>query len=142
MGRERTLLERIANRFGSARGGHQPTSVENVDLLMESVRQHLVRLLNSRECMSECAPDYGLPALSDLTVGTGDHARTVQDALQATIEKYEPRLRGVRVARIVDEDHGRTLAFRVDAVLVGRSGEHKVWYETSLQGSGQFEVSG
>jgi type VI secretion system protein len=117
-----------------------PTATEDLEALMESVRRHLGRVLNSRHGMSECLPDYGLPALSDLTIGIGDYVQTVQEAVQTAIEKYEPRLRRVRVSRVADEEQGRTLAFRVDAVLVAGSGEHRVWYQTSLQGNGQFDV--
>jgi type VI secretion system protein len=109
---------------------------------MESVRLNLERIINARQGMSECLPDYGLPALSDLIVGVNDYVQIMRDAIQTAIENYEPRLRNVRVSRVQDEDGGRTLAFRVDAVLVARSGEHRVWYETSITGDGQFDVTG
>lgn len=142
MGREQTLLRRIADRTQGAPRRAEPSTTEDVEALMESVQHDLARLLNSRHGMSECLPDYGLPALSDVTVGVGDHVQAMQDAIQTTIEKYEPRLRRVRVSRVVDEDEGRSLTFRVDAVLVGKSGEHRVWYQTSMAGGGQFDVEG
>ncbi len=143
LAREHTLLRRIADRSGGPQRAYQPTATEDLDVLMESVRQQLIRLLNARHGMSECLADYGLPALSDLMVGVGDHVQTVLDAIATTIEKYEPRLRRVRVTRVVDdESESQTLSFRVDAVLVGKSGEHRVWYQTSLDGSGQFAVDG
>jgi len=86
-------------------------------------------------------PDYGLPALSDLTVGSGDYIQRVQDAIRVAIEKYEPRLRRARVSRLVDEGAAHTLSFRVDAILVSQSGEHRVCYETVVSGDGQFEIS-
>jgi type VI secretion system protein len=124
------------------RAAIQPTAAENVEALAESVRINLARVLNARHGMSECTPDYGLPALNDLTTGQGDYIQTVERAIQTAIEKYEPRLHRVRVARIVDEDHGRTLSFRVEGTLVGRSGQHRVWYETSVRGNGKFDVEG
>lgn len=141
MPREQTLLERIAAR--EERGGRrqEARATEDLDALMDSVRVHLARLLNARQGMSEAQPDYGLPALSDLTIGVGDHVKKVRDSIQTAIEKYEPRLRRARVTLVTDEDQERTLAFRVDAVLVSRTGEHRVWYETSLAGDGQFDVS-
>jgi len=143
VGREQTLLERIAGRSSATSRRYQPTAAEDVDALMESVRRRLACILNARHGMSECLPDYGLPAMSDLTVGSGDYVKKVQEAVQIAIQKYEPRLRNVRVTRVVvEEDVGRTLAFRVDAVLIGRSGEHRVWYETSMMGNGQFGVEG
>jgi len=138
--REQTLLERIAAREQSAGRRFEATATEDLDAMMDSVRTHLGRLLNARQGMSEAQPDYGLPALADLTIGVGDYVKRVRDAIQTAIEKYEPRLRRARVTLLTDEDEQRKLAFRVDAVLVSRSGEHRVWYETSLAGDGQFDV--
>jgi len=92
--------------------------------------------------MSEAQPDYGLPVLSDVLHGSGDHVSVVERAIRTTIEKYEPRLRRVRITRAVEE--GATepwLAFRVDALLVASDGEHKVWYQTNLTSTGCFEVT-
>lgn len=141
MGRERMLLDRIAEMGDRRRGGYEPSATENIDALMESVRRHLGRLLNSRHGMSEALPDYGLPALSDLTVGSGGYVQRVQEAIRVAIEKYEPRLRRVRVGRVTDEEEAHhSLSFRVEAILIGRSGEHRVCYETLVSGDGQFEV--
>ncbi len=109
---------------------------------MESVQRNLGRLLNSRHGMSEAAPDYGLPAMTDMLVGSDQYLRAVQESIRVAIEKYEPRLRRVRVTQQVDEGDKRTLVFRVEGVLVGRSGEHRVWYETAFSPSGKFQVSG
>ena len=142
MAREQTLLERIASCERRLRDRLQPTTNENIDALMESVRFHLARLLNARHGMSEAMPDYGLPALTDLVVGSGTYLEAVEEAIRVTIDKYEPRLRRVRVTRIEDDEGmGRMLAFRVDAVLISQSGEHKVWYETEVTGAGDFDVT-
>ena len=141
MAREQMLLDRLASGSDPRPGGVAPSTTEDVEALMNSVRRHLARLLNARHGLSEALPDYGLPALTDLTIGSRDYVRAVQQAIQVAIEKYEPRLRRVRVSRIVDEDEPRVLAFRVDGILVGRSGEHRVFYETSMEGSGLFGVS-
>ena len=142
MAREQTLLERMAAahaRRSTTR--YAPTTEENLDELMESVRRQLVRLLNARHGMSESAPDYGLPALGELLAGSDDYLRQVQDAIRATIEKYEPRLRRVRVTHRAEEGDHQTLVFRIDGVLVGRSGEHRVWYQTSFAPTGELMVS-
>jgi type VI secretion system protein len=140
MGRELMLLDRIA-RVGERAGGRFESAGENLDALMDSVRRQLVRLFNSRHGLSEAQPDYGLPALTDLVVGSGDYVQAVQRAIQTAVEKYEPRLRRVRVSRVEDEHNKRTLTFRVEATLIARTGEHRVCYETSMSGEGQFDVS-
>ena len=143
MARERMLLDRIRAAeteaqptWGEARAG------EDLERLMESVRRNLGRLLNARHGMSETVPDYGLPAVADLLVSGTDYLRQVQEAIRVAIEKYEPRLRQVRVAHRPDEGHGHRPIFRIDAVLIGRSGEHRVWYEAALSPGGELEVAG
>lgn len=141
MGREKTLLQRLAQIEDSGRGRYESSATEDLDALMDSVREHLIRLLNARHGMSEAMPDYGIPAMTDLTIGSGDYVQRVQESIRIAIEKYEPRLRRVRVARVENEDGPVQLVFRVDAVLLSQTGEHRVSYETQVAGTGQFEVS-
>ncbi len=141
MGRERTLLERIAEAGNRGSRGFEPSAAEDVDALMESVGRQLVRVLNSRHSLSEAMPDYGLPALTDLTIGSGDYVHRVREAIRVAVEKFEPRLRRVRVTRVEEEDAPHTLLFRVDATLVTQSGEHRVFYETAVSGDGRYDVS-
>ena len=141
MARERMLLDRIAELGAAGENRFEPTASEDVDALMESVRRNLIRLLNARHGMSEAMPDYGLPALTDLTIGSLDYAQQVQEAIKVAIDKYEPRLRAVRVSPSADEEGRQKLGFRVEASLVSQSGEHRVWYETTVKGNGEFDVS-
>ncbi len=142
MAREQSLLDRIPTAATPAQGRYEASAEEDAEALMESVRRNLVRLLNARHGMSEAAPDYGLPALGDMLAGGEQYLRAMQDAVRMTIEKYEPRLRRVRVMQQVDEGDARTLVFRVEGVLVGRSGEHRVWYQTAVSPGGSFQVTG
>ena len=135
------LLDRIAQLGAAGQSRLEPTASEDVEALMDSVRRNLIRLFNARHGMSEAMPDYGLPALTDLTIGSQDYVERVQEAIKVAVEKYEPRLRSVRVARNTDEEGGQKLGFRVEAILCAQSGEHKVWYETTVRGNGEFDVS-
>jgi len=139
--REQTFLERIAER-GGARKPYEPTTEEDVYALMESVRRHLARLLNARYEMSQALPDYGLPALIDLPVDIEGYVHSVQEAIRTAIEKYEPRLRRVRVTREDTEERNiQRLVFRIEAVLRGSADEYRVGYRTAVRGDGQFDVS-
>ena len=140
MKREDTLLDRLsADDYGRITAG--PSATEDLDALTRSVGRNLQRLLNARHGMSEAVPDYGLPVLNDLLVGVGEHLQQVLDSIRTSIERYEPRLRRVRVTQIADEERPQRLAFRIDAVLTSRSGDHKLWYESRLDGSGRLSVS-
>lgn len=142
MGREQSFLDRVAAGLDSGRGG--PTTTEDLLALAESVRGNLLRLLNSRQGMSPAQPDYGLPALSDVPLEAVNAVGALRETIRTTIERYEPRLQRVRVSSPPDEaqDVHHKLVFRIDAVLVSRSGEHAVRYQTSLNGAGEFDVAG
>ncbi len=136
------LLNRIA-ASAEVGGGLGLTATEDLDALMDSVRANLARLLNARHGFSQAMPDYGLPAMADMTVSAGSYIKVVQESIRTVIEKYEPRLRRVRVNRVETDDgaHGQRLAFRIEGMLRGRSGQHRVYYETMVSGDGEFRVS-
>ena len=142
MAREDALLTRLERGTESGRARQDATTVENLDALMASVRFNLTNILNSRHNMSEALPDYGLPALSDFTMSNRNYIVVLQEAIRGAISKFEPRLDRVKVS-FHEPDPGKPqrLEFRVDAVLIGRAGQqHRVFYETSLGGNGEFEV--
>ena len=141
MAREQTLLARIAGIGQRRSSRYSPTTEQDLDALIDSVRFNLNRLLNARHGMSQAQPDYGLPALSDLTAHGEDYLKRVQESIRGTIEKYEPRLTHVRVSPYVDETNPQTLRFRVDATLKSATGQHRVWYETSVDVGGAFDIS-
>jgi type VI secretion system protein len=142
MAREQMLLDRLAGLALADASQEPQTTEENLGSLAESVRRNLRRLLNARHGMSEAQEDYGLPALADVIVGSGDHVRLVVEAIRTAIEKYEPRLRNVRVTPQLEEARPDALVFRVDATLAGRLHEARVWYQASLRPEGQFDVAG
>lgn len=144
MAREQTLLDRLAAVQSTGRSDRYGGSTvgEDLEALMESIRRNLRRLLNARQGMCEAAPDYGLPALTELIAGNQQYVQRVQDAIRTAIERYEPRLRRVRVSQHESSENRQTLVFRVDAAMIGKSGEHRVWYETEFTPTGEFHVAG
>lgn len=142
MGKESSLLDRLKELGDPYASRRAASTGENVEALLDSVRRNVIRLLNARQGMSEAVPDYGLPSLTEFPTEREDFVHLVQESVRAAITKYEPRLRRVRVSRAEsDEESPRRPAFRIEAVLVGAGGEHRVWYDTDLDGSGSFRVS-
>jgi type VI secretion system protein len=141
MAREQTLLDRIGSLNKGKELSRSQSASEDLEALMESVRASLKRLLNARHGMCEAQPDYGLPALNDLAAGGGEHVDRVKKAIETAVQKYEPRLKRVRVSPVENEDiHGRIVSFRIDATLIARSGDQRVWYETSIADGREFDV--
>jgi len=139
MRRERTLLERIAATAEGERLDLSPQ--EDLEALADSVRRNLRRLLSSRHGLSQSAPDYGLPAFTDLVLGSRDCTETVRKAIFDSVLAYEPRLREVTVTphRAEEESAKQTLSFVIVGKLVGR--KESLSFETSPSGDGRFEVN-
>ncbi len=140
MSRERMLLDRLAH-LGREPGGARKRVSEDVDLLLASVQRHLFRLLNSRIGMSEAVPDYGLPPLTDTGYNTGEAERMLLESIRVAVESFEPRLKRVKVSRVMENNRPQRMSFRIDAALLTQAGEQKIWYQTQLGGTGRFELS-
>lgn len=67
------------------------------DQLLVSVHDHLIRLLNARQGVLEHLPDYGLPDLDMFYRELPYSEQDIAFSVKQVIEKYEPRLRNVRV---------------------------------------------
>lgn len=85
--------------------------------IVESIKRHLVELLNSHPGHSECAPALGLLDFNDATIGVLDLELNIQRAIRQCIERFEPRVRRVEVESIPRDGDPLQLRFQVHATL-------------------------
>ncbi|MDQ7729124.1 type VI secretion system baseplate subunit TssE [Halomonas sp. SpR8] len=115
------LGSRLFERLATA---HQPVLQREADDLIgvvESIKRHLVDLLNSHPGNSACAPELGLLDFNDATVGVLDLERNIQQAICQCIERYEPRVKRVDVESLPNHSDPLQLRFQVHAtVALGR----------------------
>ncbi len=135
--REERLLERVRNweRDPSRRGAEDPQRIS------DSVLEHLRRILNTRQGCVPIADDYGVPEFTEYLHLGAEVYRELEKVLRTTIQKYEPRLKGVRVS-FLPEEEGRLalqLQFHVVAKLTGDP-RLQVQFETSIDGNGQVRL--
>lgn len=95
--REQRLLERIAalqvGGDADARSRHA-----RVEVLIESIRNHLQRILNTRRGSVPIDPDFGVPDFTNLAGSfSSGTTREVMDSLTDMISRYEPRLKHPRI---------------------------------------------
>jgi len=134
---EERLLERIGNleRHPEERGGR------NISREVNSIIHHLQRMLNTRQGSVPIHDDYGIP---DITNFPGDDltemAREMEHAIQVVIQKYEPRLKKIRVQFSPQEDVVLALKFKIDAYLVSEE-TVPVAFETEVNSEGKIDVS-
>jgi type VI secretion system protein len=97
-------------------------------------------LLNTRHGNVPIADDYGIPDFTNLMSGFLESKRSIEQTIRNTIVKYEPRLQGVRVSFLEQEDDKLTLRFQISAQLaLGVYGD-PVIFESVLDSGGRFTV--
>lgn len=133
--REERLLERIRSfeREPSRRGR------TDQGRLVDSILGHIRHLLNTRQGSAPIAPDFGVPDFLDFLQSYPDSVREIERSIRAAIQSYEPRLAGVRVAFIPQDDDLLALRFGITARLSdGNGGE--VRFETVVDTDGKIAV--
>ena len=138
MGREQTLLERLADP-----GVDRPLTItENTQQLADSILRHLQKMLNTRQGHVLTQPEYGIPDVTEFIQTLPDMVNEVRSAIRNSIEKFEPRLRNVEVAFVPSEGAGLSLRFEITAELVTEKEDASVWFETSVSPSEHIDVRG
>lgn len=136
MGSDKSLLERLADPQRDA-----PRTLRgNTNQLAKSVLRHLQKMLNTRHGNAPVQLDYGLPDLTELVHSFPESIAQMQKAIRNTIEKYEPRLRAVKVSYVPSDDDPLRVKFEITAQLVTTREKTPIWFETTLDSSGQVEV--
>jgi type VI secretion system protein len=134
---EERLLERFrANEREPGRRGREDSRRTS-----DSVMRHLQRILNTRQGNALIGEDYGVQDFSDLALGGTESVREIERSLRQTIQKYEPRLKMVKVSFVPSEDDALTLRFQIVARLAGDA-KTGVRFETSVSPDGRIELRG
>lgn len=104
---------------------------------LQSVLDHLFRLLNTRRGVGGLPGDYGLPDISEVYRTVPEGPERLRRAIEQCVSRYEPRLTRVRATqRSTDLAHG-TLSFVLTGVL---DGVGDVRFNTTFNSDGQGEV--
>lgn len=138
--REHRLLERIRElaKRPSRRSSEDPKQ------MIHSVQEHLQRILNTRQGNVIIADDYGIPDFTNFMSGFDETKRSLERSIRQTIQKYEPRLQGVRVTFAEEKERTDklTLNFQIQARLVLPGHKEPVMFESVVNAGGQVKVRG
>ena len=132
----RTLLERL-EAPDETRGRRLPGNLQEA---IDSIRQHLQVMLNSRHGASRTAPDYGTSDFSDSFTGY-ESITAIRGEMQRSIEKYEPRLKDVRISFAPRENDPYRLYFEIVASVISEDEEAPAVFRTVFEGSGEVKVN-
>lgn len=138
MYKARTLLERLNN----PQLDRYQNSSQNLEALAESILNHLKKMLNTRVGNSLTQPqDYGMIDLNEIRMNMPDSITNVQNNIKNMIEKYEPRLKNVKIEHINSGNDLMILKFKVIADIAAER-RTSIAFETIVEPSGQIQLSG
>ena len=131
------LLERIRNLESNP-----DTRVErSLTRKINSIINHLQNLLNTHQGNVLIADDYGIPDITNSHgEGITELTRRIENTLQQTILKYEPRLKNVRVELLSEKEDVLNMRFKLEAVLV-HDNTTPVILETVVSADGKVDIS-
>lgn len=134
--REDRLLERIRARQEEPR----KQTGEDPKRAIDSVLNHLQRILNTRQGSVPIGEDYGVPDLTNFMQVYSDGVRGFERSIRQTIEKYEPRLKSIRVKFIPQEDEMLSVSFQILARLVLEEQKDVVVFQSILDSDGKIRI--
>lgn len=133
---QRTLLERIRN---PGRADARELYVSSSEVF-NSVLRNLERILNT--CQGNCLTDerYGLPHLTAIQSAMPQSIAGFEAAIRNTIERFEPRLTGVRIRHNPSRDRPMELRFEITGTIQDEDGKRSIRFETYADEQGRLRV--
>lgn len=129
-----SLFERLGGETQQRSGLSREASI------LASVAAHLAKMLSTRAGSVQTLPDYGLPDLNDMRFSLHDSLTQAREAIEAFIERYEPRLSQVQVASLPRDGDLLRLAFSIEGWLEVEGCKRLITLTARLDGSGQVHV--
>lgn len=101
---------------------------------------HLQRVLNTRQGNVPIADDYGVPDFTSFLEQYPDSLRSFEQSVRETIEKYEPRLKAVRVRFTPDEQDPQSIRFQILGKLAADDQSDPVHFESTVGPDGKIRI--
>lgn len=115
---------------------------EDPKQMIRSIQEHLQRILNTRTGSAPIAEDFGVPDFTNFMSAFPDSQKGLERSLRQTIQKYEPRLQGVRVSFFPREDDPLSISFQITARLVMEDHKDSISFESTVDSDGHIKIKG
>ncbi|MEX0425510.1 type VI secretion system baseplate subunit TssE [Providencia rettgeri] len=106
-----SLFDRIKRKNASF------SSRSRTNTLIESIKQNLNDVLNSRPNGCQGSPGLGIPDLNDATQSAVDFKTELENSIASCILTYEPRITSVDVQFIENDADSLSLQFSINACI-------------------------
>ena len=131
-----SLLGRIRQR-----SGRRVRGLATADEARAEVAEHLAIMLSTRAGSCLTCPDYGMVSVADVVHSCPDAIGSLVASIQATVEKYEPRLARVRVKHVASAPSAvLEIRFEMTADLVWDGRRSPVRFDTVISASRSVSV--
>ncbi|MBF0466343.1 MAG: type VI secretion system baseplate subunit TssE [Nitrospirae bacterium] len=138
MRKELTLFERLRR----PKEGYARSTDEDVNMLFDSILQHLQKMLNTRQGHSLIHFDYGMPDFVEFKYNMPDAIKGIEREIARTIEMYEPRLKNLKVVFKKNTEEALILRFEITGELANLKEEASVLFETVIDSTGKMVIKG
>ncbi|MCQ9090923.1 type VI secretion system baseplate subunit TssE [Vibrio alginolyticus] len=108
--------------------------------VVQSIKDNLVNILNTRVGSAQSAPSLGLIDFNDASLDTLDLALRIKQSIHVCIEQFEPRLSAVSIMSHTDEGNPLTLRFMIEAQLNSDALHESVRFQLMLDSNHQYRV--
>ena len=121
--------------------GDERNAVETEDIV-QSVTEHLSRILNTRQGNTVLDQNFGMPDFSALGASfTTSELPHIEKELSVFIAHCEPRLRHVHLRHAPDTEQPLQLTFLLDAELILDNRTIPIHWTTCVEPSGHVVIS-
>lgn len=109
---------------------------------IDSIVEHLQKVLNSKQGTTLMDESFGMPDFTDLSALFPASVREIEKIIARIIERYEPRLFGVHVDFLMQDEHNLSLCFNIKAVMKQGSEQTPVQLESAIDTNGKTVIKG
>ena len=128
------LFDALTGRFAD---GARLTDVPESDHRLRSILGNLGRLFNTRRGTLLHVPEFGLPDISNVSRAVPAEVESIRRAIREAVERFEPRLRRVRVDQDVSDQSSPYLVFLLSAEMAQLG---RVQFQTTIRADDLVEV--
>ncbi|WP_027695681.1 type VI secretion system baseplate subunit TssE [Vibrio litoralis] len=112
----------------------------NLSEVLNSVRNNISNILNTRVGDSQSSPQLGLIDFNDATLEVSDLSMTIRLAIKRCLDIYEPRLKNISVYTSLDNFDAFSLRFQILAELDHQAIHKKVKLDLMLDQNKKYRV--
>lgn len=119
-----------------------PGQQQVVGRQIDSIVEHLQKVLNSKQGTTLMDEAFGMPDFTDIAPLFPASVREIEKIIERTIERYEPRLLGVHVDFLMQDEQNLSLCFNIKAVMKQGSEQTRVQLESAIDTNGKTVIRG